>query len=178
MFFFLSNQSSIWCFLKSLKTTTAVSFCFWSPCRRVTTTSFLKNNLMIAPRSCFLDTLYTQQANFNSAIPPIVQTALSAGSVLIRLCRSNSHHNHVTTAGWIYQFAFNSCWSLPPPTSNSCFHLKHNRFSSRNSYVLWKNKQPTHLKTKTNWADSLLSVQFSCLWQIHMKQTFPCWLHT
>lgn len=91
MFFFLLNQSSIWCFFKSLKTATALSFCFWSPCRRVTATTFIKNSLMIAPCSCFFDTLYTQRANFNSAIPPIVQTALTAWNVLIRLGRSNSH---------------------------------------------------------------------------------------
>lgn len=150
MFFFLLNQSSIRYFLKSLKTTTALSFCFWSPCKRVTATRFIKNNLVIAPCSCFFDTLYTQRANFNSAIPPIVQTALSAGNVLIRLCRSKSHHKHMSEQ----QAEFTNLLSVPTvlfflrlltPVSIS---NKTNRFSSRNSYVLWGKKTKTPNQTQ------------------------------
>lgn len=150
MFFFLLNQSSIWCFLKSLKTTTAFSFCFWSPWKILTATRFIKNSLMIAPCSCFFDTLYTQRANFNSAIPPIVQTALSAGNVLMRLCRSNAHHKRMSQQ----QAEFTNLLSVPAVLFPSNFQLlfpfktKQTGFPARTATSYRKN--PTHLKTK-NW---------------------------
>ena len=109
MVFFLWNQSSIRRFLKSCQATTALSYCFWSRCKRLTAARLIKNNLMIAPCSCFFDTLYTQWANSNSAVPPVVQTALSAGNVLIRLCRSHSHHKHVSQQ----QAKFTNLLSVP-----------------------------------------------------------------
>lgn len=93
---------------------------------------------MIAPCSGFFSTLHPQWAQVNPAIAPTVQTALSAGNVLIRLHRA--HHTINTTAGWIYQFAFHSCCSLPLLSSNSCFHLKQNIFSGKNEYIFGEKK--------------------------------------